>query len=69
MKNTSVRTNYRPVKAFCKWLFQEDYINKDITIGIKLPKNDASVVEPRTNKELLHFSAYARLWIKTARSY
>ena len=29
MKNTSVRTNYRPVKAFCKWLFQEDYINKD----------------------------------------
>ena len=55
MKNTSVRTNYRPVKAFCKWLFQEDYIAKDITAGIRLPKNDAAIVEP--------------LWVKTARSY
>ena len=52
MKNTSVRTNYRPVKAFCKWLFQEDYIEKDITVGIRLPKNDAAIVEPLTDEEV-----------------
>lgn len=52
MKNTSVRTNYRPVKAFCKWLYQEDYLPVDITIGVKLPKNDAAIVEPLTANEV-----------------
>lgn len=52
MKNVSVRTCYRPVKAFCKWAYQEDYINSDITIGVKLPKNDAALVEPLTALEV-----------------
>ena len=42
MKNTSIATNYRPLKAFCKWLYQEDYLDKDITIGVKLPKKDCA---------------------------
>ena len=52
MKNTSIATNYRPVKAFCKWLYQEDYLDKDITIGVKLPKKDAAIVEPLTDQEV-----------------
>lgn len=52
MKNTSVRTNYRPIKAFCKWLYYEDYIQNDITIGVKLPKSDAAIVEPLTAPEV-----------------
>lgn len=52
MKNTSIATNYRPVKAFCKWLYQEDYLDKDITIGVKLPKKDAAIVEPLTALEV-----------------
>lgn len=52
MKNTSVRTNYRSVKAFCKWLFEEDYINVDVTIGVKLPRSDAAIVEPLSDEEV-----------------
>jgi integrase/recombinase XerC len=52
MKNVSVRTSFRPVKAFCKWMFEEDYINTDITIGVKLPRSDAAIVEPLTNDEV-----------------
>ena len=52
MNNTSIATNYRPVKAFCKWLYQEDYLDKDITIGVKLPKKDAAIVEPLTDQEV-----------------
>ena len=52
MKNTSIATNYRPVKAFCKWLYQEDYLDKDITIGVKLPKKDPAIVEPLTDQEV-----------------
>ena len=52
MKNTSIATNYRPVKAFCKWLYQEDYLDHDITIGVKLPKKDAAIVEPLTDEEV-----------------
>lgn len=52
MKNTSIATNYRPVKAFCKWLYQEDYLDQDITIGVKLPKKDAAIVEPLTDEEV-----------------
>lgn len=40
------------MKAFCKWLFQEDYLDKDITIGVKLPKKDAAIVEPLTDQEV-----------------
>ena len=52
MKNTSIATNYRPVKAFCKWLYQEDYLDKDITIGVRLPKKDPAIVEPLTALEV-----------------
>lgn len=52
MKNTSIATNYRPLKAFCKWLYQEDYLDKDITIGVKLPKKDCAIVEPLTAQEV-----------------
>lgn len=52
MKNVSVRTCYRPVKAFCKWAYQEGFLDSDITIGVKLPKNDAALVEPLSSKEV-----------------
>ena len=53
MKNTSIATNYRPVKAFCKWLYQEDYLDRDITVGVKLPKKDEAIVEPLTGDEVI----------------
>lgn len=53
MKNTSIATNYRPVKAFCKWLYQEDYLDRDITVGVKLPKKDEAIVEPLIGDEVL----------------
>jgi integrase/recombinase XerC len=52
MKNTSIRTNYRPVKAFCRWLYQEEYIPSDITIGIKLPKADPAIIELLTDADV-----------------
>lgn len=52
MKNTSLATNYRAVKVFCRWCFDEGYLDLDITKGVKLPKQDPTAVEPLTIDEV-----------------
>lgn len=52
VKNVSVRTYYRAVKAFCRWLYDNDYLASDITVKIKLPKDDHEIVIPLTSVEV-----------------
>ena len=46
MKNVSIKTCYRAVKAFFRFLYEEEILDHDITKGVKLPKNDAALIQP-----------------------
>lgn len=46
MKNTSLHTCYRAVKVFVRWLYQEDYVDTDYTVGVRLPRQDPEIVIP-----------------------
>lgn len=46
IKNTSCCTYYRAVKVFCKWLYDRQVFNNDITLNIKQPRSDADIVRP-----------------------
>lgn len=49
IKNTSVRTYCRAVRAFLKFLHYEGIFPEDITQRVKYPKNDKAVIIPLTN--------------------
>jgi len=58
IKNVSIHTYYRAVKIFYSWLYQEGYIEIDITIHIKLPKDDSEIVIPLTKSEVVIIDDY-----------
>lgn len=53
IKNTSIRTYCRAVKAFSHWLLDNDYIEKDITYNVKLPREDKDMVIPLSEDEVI----------------
>lgn len=57
LKNTSVRTYARAVKVYLRWLWFEEYIDKNITVNVKVPKMDARIVNPLTTSEV--YSLYS----------
>ena len=58
IKNVSLHTYYRAVRVFCSWLYQERYIDSDITQRIKLPKDDSEIVIPLTKNEVAVIDQY-----------
>lgn len=46
VKNTSVRTYARAVKAFLKFCYNEGYLLEDITKNVKYPKSDNAIIVP-----------------------
>lgn len=52
IKNTSIRTYCRAVKAFSHWLLDNEYIEKDITYNVKLPREDKDLVIPLSSEEV-----------------
>jgi len=58
IKNVSLHTYYRAVRVFCSWLYQEGYIDIDITQRIKLPKDDSEIVIPLTRNEVAAIDEY-----------
>lgn len=52
IKNTTIRTYCRAVKAFSHWLLDYDYIEKDITYNVKLPREDKDLVIPLSSEEV-----------------
>lgn len=53
IKNTSIRTYCRAVKAFSNWLLENEYIEKDITFKVKLPREDKDIVIPLSEDEVI----------------
>lgn len=53
IKNTSIRTYCRAVKAFLNWLLENEYIDKDITFRVKLPREDKEIVVPLSEDEVI----------------
>lgn len=53
IKNTSIRTYCRAVKAFSNWLLENEYIDKDITFRVKLPREDKDIVVPLSEEEVI----------------
>lgn len=58
IKNVSLHTYYRAVRVFCSWLYQEGYIDIDITQRIMLPKDDSEIVIPLTRNEVAAIDEY-----------
>lgn len=54
IKNTSIRTYCRAIKAFSNWLLENEYIEKDITYRVKLPREDKDIVIPLSQEEVIH---------------
>lgn len=53
IKNTSIRTYCRAIKAFSHWLLDNEYIEKDITYNVKLPREDKEIVVPLSEDEVI----------------
>lgn len=53
IKNTSIRTYCRAIKAFSNWLLENEYIEKDITYRVKLPREDKDIVIPLSQEEVI----------------
>ncbi|MDY6328784.1 MAG: tyrosine-type recombinase/integrase [Lachnospiraceae bacterium] len=53
IKNTSIRTYCRAIKAFSNWLLENEYIEKDITFRVKLPREDKEIVVPLSEDEVI----------------
>lgn len=53
IKNTSIRTYCRAIKAFSNWLLENEYIEKDITFRVKLPREDKDIVIPLSEDEVI----------------
>ena len=53
IKNTSIRTYCRAVKVFCRWLCDNKYLTDDITYRVKLPREDAEIVKPLSQYEVM----------------
>lgn len=51
IKNTSVNTYIRAVKVFLRWLYEEGWLDSDITQRAKYPRPDPDFVYPLQNQE------------------
>lgn len=52
IKNVSVQSYCRAVKAFCKWMYSLNYIDNDFSLKVKMPSDDSEIVIPLSNEEV-----------------
>lgn len=57
IKNVTVNTYIRPVKVFCRWLYDEDLLDTDVTFRVKYPRNDARLVLPLSSDEVIRLDS------------
>lgn len=53
IRNVTVRSYMRSVKVFCRWLYDEGYLENNIAQGIRLPRPDPKIKQPLTEAEAL----------------
>lgn len=52
VKNVSVRTYARSVKVYLRYLYNEGFMNENITLNVKVPKSDKRIVLPLSVSEV-----------------
>ena len=58
IKNTSVNTYTRGIRAFANWCVSQDYIEKSFTEGVKKLRDDSDQIFPLTSKQAQEIDAY-----------
>ena len=58
IRNVTIQTYMRTVKVFCRWLYDEGYIDEPIADGMKLPRPDPKPKKPLTEKEALMVDSF-----------
>lgn len=69
IKNTSIHTYIRAVKVFLKYCHDNEWIAKDITNRVKLPKSDAALKVPLSSAEVDKIDSLFQLDEKGMRNY
>lgn len=52
VRNVTINTYLRTVKVFARWLFDEGYLDTNVTKGVKLPRPDPKIKKPLSSDEV-----------------
>lgn len=52
VRNVTINTYLRTVKVFARWLFDEGYLDTNVTKGVKLPRPDPKIKKPLSADEV-----------------
>ena len=69
VKNTSVRTYARSVKAFLRYLYNEGIILNNPTLNVKFPRSDKRIVKPLTSSDVRRLDSHISLTVYSVRNY
>lgn len=61
IKNTSVNTYTRGVRAFANWCVDHDYLTKSFCTGVKRLRDDSEQIYPLTSKQVVQIDEYLGL--------
>lgn len=61
IKNTSVNTYTRGIRAFANWCVDQDYLQKSFCSGVKKLRDDSKQVMPLTSKQVMDIDCYLGL--------
>lgn len=51
IRSVTIQSYMRSVKVFCRWLYDEGYLENNIAQGIRLPRADPKIKQPLTQEE------------------
>lgn len=69
VKNTSVRTYARSVKAFLRYLYNEGIILNNPTLNVKFPRSDKRIIVPLTSSDVRMLDSQISLTVHSIRNY
>lgn len=52
IRNVTIQTYMRTIKVFCRWIYEEGYLEKNISKGVKLPRPDPKIKQPLSAEEV-----------------
>lgn len=52
IRNVTIQTYMRSVKVFCRWLYNEGYLENNPCTGLKLPRPDPKIKQPLSADEV-----------------
>lgn len=52
IRNVTIQTYMRSIKVFCRWLYEEGYLENNVSKGVKLPRPDPKIKQPLSADEV-----------------